>query len=249
LSLERHQQDWNDLAELDPLWAILSVPTKRHGGWDLNEFFESGKRQIDETIEHGARLGYPLAYESALDFGCGVGRLTRALADTFESCVGVDVAPGMIEQARRLNADRPACSFVLNAADDLRFAADRSFDLVYSDIVLQHVPTQAMIEQYVREFVRVLRPGGLLVFQLPCYLPLRRRIQWRRRLYSVLRSLGVSSTFLYNRLGLSPIRMNAVAEDRVVPSLEREGATVVEVERSVSRETGWHDRRYWVTRS
>jgi SAM-dependent methyltransferase len=248
LSLERHQQDWNDLAQLDPLWAILSVPAKRHGGWDLNSFFESGRRQIDATIEHGARLGYPVAHESALDFGCGVGRLTRAMAESFAAVVGVDVAPGMIEQARRLNADRPTCSFVLNASDHLGFADDQSFDFVYSDIVLQHVPTEAMIERYVKEFVRVLRPGGLLVFQLPCYTPRRHRIQLRRRLYSVFRSLGASSTFLYNRLGLVPIRMNAVAEGRVVAWLQGEGATTVEVEQTVLEENGWHDRRYWATR-
>ncbi len=249
MSLARHQQDWNDLAELDPLWAILTTPAKRHGGWDLKTFFESGKLQIDETIGHGARLGYPVSHESALDFGCGVGRLTRALADKFDSSVGVDVAPEMIEQARRLNADRPSCSFVLNAAADLEFASDKSFDLVYSDLVLQHCPSQAMIEGYVKEFVRVLRPGGLLVFQLPCYAPPRRRVQWRRRLYSVFRSMGVSSRFLYNRLGLFPMRMNTVPEDRVARWLEGEGATVVDVERSVWRESGWHDRRYWVTRS
>jgi len=248
LSLERHQQDWNDLAELDPLWAILSAPDKRHGRWDLETFFESGRIQIDRTIAHGAQLGYPRDHDSALDFGCGVGRLTRALADKFGASVGVDVAPEMIEQARRLNADRPTCSFVLNTASDLRFASDRSFDLVYSDIVLQHCPSEAIIESYVREFVRVLRPGGLLVFQLPSYGSPRRRIQWRRRLYSALRSMGASSRFLYNRLGLFPIRMNGVAEDRVLSWLADESASVLEVERSVWNQGGWHDRRYWVTR-
>jgi ubiquinone/menaquinone biosynthesis C-methylase UbiE len=246
LSLERHQQDWNDLAELDPLWAILQAPAKRHGRWDIQEFLESGKRQIGDTIEHGALLGYPRGHESALDFGCGVGRLTRALDDSFESCVGVDVAPAMIEQARRLNADRPSCSFVLNARDDLEFAADRSFDFVYSDIVLQHIPSRAMVERYVFEFARILRPGGLLVFQLPSYTPLRRRVQWRRRVYAVLRSLGVPSTFLYNRLGLNPTRMNAVSEQTVLSWLATAGMTVVEVQKTAWM--GWHDRRYWVTR-
>jgi hypothetical protein len=105
-----------------------------------------------------------------------------------------------------------------------------------------------MVGGYVKEFVRVLRPGGLVVFQLPSYTPLRRRIQWRRRLYAVLRSLGVPSGALYNRLGLFPMRMNDVAEDKVVQWLQGEGATVLEIERSIVPGSGFHDRRYWVTR-
>ena len=243
-----HQRDWNELAEMDPLWAILSDPEKRHGKWDVTEFLESGKHQIEDALEHGRQLGFPLSFERALDFGCGVGRLTRALADRFLTCMGVDVSPVMIEQARRLNADKPACSFVVNTTDDLAFASDRSFDLIYCDIVLQHLPSHSTIEGYIREFVRVLRPGGLLVFQLPSHIPLRHRLQLRRRLYAVFRFLRVPSRFLYERLGLYPIRMSSLPESDVVQRLEGEGATVLEVERTIIGNSMIRDRRYWITR-
>ena len=54
-------------------------------------------------------------------------------------------------------------------------------------IVLQHVPDREAIESYVREFCRVLRPGGLAVFPLPSHIPAIFRLQWRRRLYLGLR--------------------------------------------------------------
>ena len=41
--LEQLQRDWNDLAEIDPMWAICSDPGKAHGKWDTEEFFEKGK--------------------------------------------------------------------------------------------------------------------------------------------------------------------------------------------------------------
>lgn len=242
-----HQRDWNELAEMDPLWAILSAPGKRYGKWDVTEFLESGERQVEDALDHGQQLGFPHSFESALDFGCGVGRLTRALGGRFQVCVGVDVSPVMIEQARRLNADRPVCSFVLNTTDDLAFASDRSFDLVYCDIVLQHLPLHSTMERYIREFVRVLRPDGLLVFQLPSHIPLRHRLQLRRRLYAAFRALRVPNRFLYERLGLYPIRMNSLPESDVVRLLEGEGAKVLEVGRNIA-DGVIDDRRYWITR-
>jgi SAM-dependent methyltransferase len=244
-----HQRDWNELAEMDPLWAILSAPNKRYGKWDVEEFLESGEHQIEDALQHGKKLGFPLSFESALDFGCGVGRLTRALAGRFKTCVGVDISPAMIQQARRLNADRPGCTFVLNTTDDLAFASDRSFDLIYCDIVLQHLPSHSTIGRYIREFVRVLRPDGLLVFQLPSHIPLRHRFQLRRRLYAAFRFLRVPNRFLYERLGLYPIRMSSLPESEVVQLLEGEGAKVLEVERSIAGNSMIDDRRYWVTRS
>ena len=50
-------------------------------------------------------LGVTVSRGRALDFGCGAGRLTRALAARFESVVGVDVADAMLDKARALNAD------------------------------------------------------------------------------------------------------------------------------------------------
>ena len=77
------------------------------------------------------------------------------------------------------------------AEPSLRLFADGSFDLVYSNLVLQQQPSRAVVEQYLAEFMRVAHGGGLVVFQLPAKLRLRRRLQLRRRAYGLLRASGV----------------------------------------------------------
>lgn len=113
---------------------------------------------------------------SALDFGCGIGRLTQALAEGFERVVGVDIAPAMIEKAREANRFKEKCEYVVNSRDDLRMFGNGSFDFVISRIVLQHLPN-ALAESYLREFVRVLGAGGILVVQIPARR-IRRRIRY-----------------------------------------------------------------------
>lgn len=160
---------WNTLADRDPLWAILSDPT-RIGRWDLETFFRTGEREISTLIYQLDRLpgAGALARAQALDFGCGVGRLTQALARHYSSVVGVDVASKMIDHARRLNRSPESVTFVHNTREDLRALDDRRFDLIYSDLVLQHM-APAIALKYVDEFVRLLAPGGIAVFQLPSH--------------------------------------------------------------------------------
>src|SRR4051794_32730827 len=164
MSLSKHKRDWEDLGKVDPLWAILTDPNQRYGRWDPGDFFASGRVEISHVMKQADRLGRPPQRRTALDFGCGVGRLTRALADYFERCTGVDISESMISQAREWHRDRPKCSFVMNTAGDLRGFQDESFDLVYSNIVLQHLPSARLIESYVGEFIRILAKEGLLVF-------------------------------------------------------------------------------------
>ncbi|HET9051576.1 MAG TPA: class I SAM-dependent methyltransferase, partial [Candidatus Dormibacteraeota bacterium] len=101
-----------------------------------------------------------------LDFGCGVGRLTQALAPHAERVVGVDIAPSMVERARALAAGIANVAFEVGDSGDLRGHPDGSCDLLCSFLVLQHIPTEIALG-YVSEFVRVLRPGGVAVFGAP----------------------------------------------------------------------------------
>src|SRR4051794_40578916 len=105
MQLPHQTRDWQELAELDPLWAIASSPDKRFGGWERDEFLASGERDVAQILARAEELGRPARRETALDFGCGVGRTARALASRFASVVGVDIAPAMIERGRGLNAD------------------------------------------------------------------------------------------------------------------------------------------------
>lgn len=164
MDLDDVRRDWTLLGDQDPLWAVLVTPEAKGGRWDVGDFLATGRAEVDASIAHLRRLLPSLDIRRALDFGSGAGRLTQALADHADEVVGVDIAAPMIATARRLDTAQ-RCTFVLNDRPDLAVFDDASFDLVYSSLVLQHMPrSQAVV--YLREMARVLRPGGALIVQL-----------------------------------------------------------------------------------
>lgn len=167
MEFETLRQNWHRFGEIDPLGAILTEAGGT-GRWSPERFFETGRQEIAEVVTLLKRVGLPSRGERALDFGCGVGRLTQALCDHFDECHGVDIAASMIEHARRFNRHGPRAHYHLNERSDLELFGDDRFDFVYSNLVLQHMKPEYM-QVYLREFIRVLQPGGILVFQLPAH--------------------------------------------------------------------------------
>jgi ubiquinone/menaquinone biosynthesis C-methylase UbiE len=165
MDLRDLQNNWDTLGKEDPLWAILSLEGKKGNKWDLVEFFRLGEEEIREVMQYVSGLNLGSARHDALDFGCGVGRLTRPLANYFSNVTGIDIAPSMIARARTLDRDE-RCRFVLNEHADLSLFSDNSFDFIYSNLVLQHMQPEYSTA-YIREFCRVLRPGGVAIFQVP----------------------------------------------------------------------------------
>ena len=161
--LRRH---WNEYGKRDPLWAILTAPGKKGNRWSIDEFLRTGRDEIAQLMAHLDERHITVTRGSALDFGCGAGRLTHALAAGFDRAIGLDIAPSMIAKARELHAGLSNVEFRVNASDRLESIASDSIDLVYTRLVLQHMPPR-YIRAYLAEFVRVLRPGGVAVFQLP----------------------------------------------------------------------------------
>lgn len=164
--MRRAARSWESFGRTDPLWAILTHPDKRGGRWDVGEFLATGRADAERVWALVARWRDPASVRRALDFGCGVGRVSFALAAQVGSVVGVDVAPSMIARARQLDPTDGRCTFQLNTTPDLRAFATGSFDLVHSVLTLQHLPPRTAL-RYVAEFGRVLEDGGIAVFQLP----------------------------------------------------------------------------------
>jgi SAM-dependent methyltransferase len=229
---------------MDPLWAVLSDNTKRFDGWLAHDFFKTGAAEIAAVMERASALGYPAEHKRVLDFGCGIGRISRALQSYFGACTGVDISSGMIERAREMN---PRCEFVLLQQSALLQFPARHFDMVYSNIVLQHQRHVQDVWCYVSEFLRILRDRGLLVFQLPHYIPVRYRLQARRRLYHILRALGFQPQLLYRRFRLDPIRMLAVPQPIVVQMLTDCHARVLQVVEDRNSGPCIDSRTYYVT--
>lgn len=160
-------ETWNTLGENDPLWAVLTHPGTEGGRWDVEEFFKDGQLQVDGALALVEKdMGWPLATRAALDFGCGVGRLTQALCTRFDHVDGVDIAPSMIRAAEQFNRFGDRCGYHLNVREDLSIFPDGSYDFIYSTYVLQHMHP-VFARRYVEEFVRLLSPEGLALFQIP----------------------------------------------------------------------------------
>lgn len=157
---------WSILGATDPLWAVCVDRDRRDGTWDVGEFMASGRVEAATMIARLGQLGLCQVKENALDFGCGVGRVTAALSGYFETVTGVDISEPMLARARSLTADHPGSLFVRNDRPDLAIFADESFDLVYCGLVLQHMQP-ALAAGYLREFARVVRPGGAVVIVVP----------------------------------------------------------------------------------
>lgn len=165
--------NWNSLAEEDAKWAILTDPTKKKNRWEDSDFFETGKRQVKADMDRLRSMNIELNFDRALDFGCGIGRLSQALATHFKEVHGVDVSSHMIKQAEERNPCPDRVKYFVNVANDLTQLNDFEYDLVYSWICLQHIPTDYQ-RMYLTEFIRLMRRGGAAMFQV------QRAISWRK---------------------------------------------------------------------
>lgn len=209
----------------DALYAALSRGGREGGRWNPDEFFANGRERIAEVMAYATSLGLELRRDHALDFGTGPGRLAQGLAEHFARVTGVDIASSMVETARAYNTHGERVEYVVNTAPDLHIFDSATFDLVYTEKVLQHIPPDLQAG-YIAEFVRVLRPGGLAIFQTRNG-PLIRQGSLRSFLYTLNRR---HVRRLLQRLrGKHPYEMHFIARERVEEIVSAAGGRIVDV--------------------
>jgi SAM-dependent methyltransferase len=137
--------------------------------WTDDEFFHSGERTVAEEILTDMTnicQGKDPKAMRVLEIGCGAARVTRALAGLFGEVHAVDISPEMVAQARAALAGFPHAHVYQNNGTDLAVVPVAAFDFAFSTIVFQHIPSREVIENYVHEVSRLLRPGALFKFQV-----------------------------------------------------------------------------------
>src|SRR6185436_18433293 len=121
------------------------------------EFMHTGEREIALLFHELDRLRLKPARGVALDFGCGVGRLTQALARRCDAVIGIDVSPVMLAVAKHLDRYPSKVSYRNTDGAPLRSLVDRPIDLISSNIVLQHMAPASAIA-CLHDFLEMLSP-------------------------------------------------------------------------------------------
>ena len=243
MKIKKLQRNWNEFGETDPLWAILTCPEKKGNKWEIEEFFKAGVEEIRVIVNYLEQSGIHISKKKALDFGCGVGRLTQALANYFDLVYGVDIAPSMIELAEKYNKYGKKCRYFLNEVDDLTMFSDNNFDFIYTNLVLQHMKPRYS-KKYIEEFLRILTPKGLLVFQIPS-----ERIKSNSFLTQMIRYIvpsNVRDWLFYSRINLQTILkqeprmdMYSVTKEDIVQLLKENGGKILDIKRDQADHSVW----------
>lgn len=245
-TLERNASEWEENARRNALWAILTDRDQTDRSWDIDEFFETGRTEVALVLDHLATLGVELDFKGCfLDFGCGVGRSSRALMTLFASGIGVDVSQTMIDLARRFcvsDAARP--KYQVNQEPGLPAIPSGSIAFVYSHIVLQHIPSDLQ-PVFIADFLRVLAPGGIAAFQIPTGTVVSGpRKQWQNLKSGVRSALprpvlaAIKSAMGRDAetAGVS-MQMNVLPQDRIAQQIEAAGCELVEAPYTNSTDT------------
>ncbi len=177
---------WDERARINAAWYVDT--SLDYEAPDMERFFETGRRVVAEALD-GAPASPP-GRALAVEIGSGLGRVCLALADRFDRVVGIDISSEMLRRAREVVAD-DRVTFETTEGSTIPLA-DASADLVLSFTVFQHIPDLAVIQGYVAEAGRVLRPGGLFVFQWN-NIPGSTRWGFRRGFLAVVGRLGIKT--------------------------------------------------------
>jgi SAM-dependent methyltransferase len=210
---------WDDRAHENAVFYVDTTTDYEHP--DMKRFLETGQGIAAEALT--AAPVKPVGHDLAVEIGPGLGRVCLAMAEHFEQVIGIDVSAEMVRRARELVND-PRVTFEVGDGVSLAPVADATADFVYEFTVFQHIPKISVIEAYIAEAGRVLRPGGVAALQWnnqasPLWWKLRRMGA------TTLRAIGISrwadARFARQFLGTT------VPTRRMAAALERNGLDVV----------------------
>lgn len=226
LLLAHTEATWTRLGREEPHWSVISAERFKQNQLSAHEaeFYASGAGDVDTFFAFMTRNGVdPGPFERVLELGCGLGRVTRFLAERFPQVLACDISPTHLQQAQDYLAGQGLANtrFVrIQGIADLQGPAD--LDAVFSVIVLQHNPPPA-IAAILAALLQRLRIGGVAYFQVPTHAA-----DYRFKL----------DDYLAHGLAARHIEMHCVPQRLVFRIAAEAGCEVLEV-----REDDWVGRR------
>jgi SAM-dependent methyltransferase len=162
---------WEEKAKENPLFAVMTTPDlidadpEQFSPEMLETFFAKGRRVFSAHIAPRIPLidtGVAVPY--LVEYGCGVGRILKAVLEAGYPCSGIDVSPTMLRHCESLVPGVKS----LHLLDERNHCdlPDESADLVYTFAVLKHIHRLSIYEAAVHEMTRVLKPGGVLLINV-----------------------------------------------------------------------------------
>ena len=163
----RMKKEWDARAKMDPLRAIATDHSQNE-----DDFWRSGIDEIKSILGLSSSRFEKIVYQKdpkkmrVLEIGCGIGRLLIPTSRIFGQAIGVDVSSEMIHKGKKYVENLPNCQIFENNGIDLSEFSDNYFDFCFSFIVFQHIPEKKIVEKYISEVSRVLKPHCLFRFQV-----------------------------------------------------------------------------------
>ena len=221
LMLAHIKETWSRLGDTEPYWSVLSAEQFKSDRIEfaLAEFKESGRMEVEMQIRALERNGVDLdAIRTCLEYGCGVGRVTRWLAEKFKHVYGYDISASHLQLAKSYLDENGKGNVELRLISEVS-ELDRlpMVDFVYSMIVLQHNPPP-VISIAIRKLLECLAPGGVAFFQVPTYREGYRFVSQEYLKRHVAASRGENH-----------IEMHLLPQCRIFELIARSGCTPLEV--------------------
>jgi len=159
---EAMRRYWDDRAREDAFYFVDNELA--YGNPDRERFWTRGAQALDLLLE---AVGVALTSEDrVVEIGCGIGRMTRAIASRVAFVEALDVSERMLELAREHNPELANVSWLLGDGESLSGVADASVDVCVSHVVFQHLPHPSLALGYVGEIGRVLGDRGWAALQV-----------------------------------------------------------------------------------
>jgi 2-polyprenyl-3-methyl-5-hydroxy-6-metoxy-1,4-benzoquinol methylase len=208
---------WEYLGKTEPHWSVLAAEQFKRSNIQKSEdiFYDSGRNDVAtlfNTLDRNA-IDYT-TFKTCLEYGCGLGRVTRWLAERFEKVFAYDISRPHLQGAKNYLTKVGIRNVVFHHISKIQDIENLpKADLVYSVIVLQHNPPP-VIGLIIKNLVKALNPGGVAFFQVPTYM-----IGYRFSLQE----------YLANEATKHEMEMHVLPQSKIFDIVMKEGGKPVEV--------------------